>query len=320
MKPPFASFFKADLDAFLAHKRALGFRYQRQEGALHSFDRYVCRVCPTPVHPPDLRVLIEGWLAQSPGRKARTAVLDLHVVRQFCLFRRRRQPDGFVPDPVRFPREAASQFKPYIFSPAEIRRLLEHVAQSPASKFQRLTWRLLLLILYCTGLRFGEAARLRVKDLDVERRLFWVHESKGRTRLVPFGSDLAVELRQYLHDRGVAGSSADAPLLLGFKGRPYSTNLISKTLRRWLRQTGMKPLNGRKGPRPYDVRHTFAVHRLSQWYRQGVELFGRLPWLSVYMGHSNILGTETYLTSTPELLALVSRKFEARFEQRRRPT
>jgi integrase len=58
---------------------------------------------------------------------------------------------------------------------------------------------------------------------------------------------------------------------------------------------------------------TFAVHRLRRWYRQGVELSGRLPWLSTYMGHANILGTEAYLTTTPELLSLVSRRFEARF-------
>lgn len=320
MKPPFASYLKADLKAFLAHKRALGFRYERPEGALHSFDRYVRRVHPTPSRHLDVQALINGWLAHSPGRKARTVALDLHVVRQFCLFRRRREPDGFVPDPVRFPRDAASQFRPYIFSPAEIRRLLQHVAGSAASKSQRLTWRLLLLILYCTGLRFGETGRLRVKDLDLERHIFWIHESKGRTRLVPFGSDLAAELRLYLRGREVAGSSADAPLLLGFNGKPYSTNLISKTLRKWFREIGLKPAHGRKGPRPYDVRHTFAVHRLSQWYRQGVELSGRLPWLSVYMGHTNILGTEAYLTSTPELLALVSRRFQARFAQRRRST
>ena len=319
MKPLFTSFLKTDLESFLAHKRALGFRYQRPEGTLRSFDRYVCRTRPIATAHPSLQSLIEGWLAESSGRKARTVTLDLHVVRQFCLFRRRRDPDGFVPDPVRFPRDAPSQFRPYIFSPAEIRSLLQYVTDAPVPKFQRTTWRLLLLILYCTGLRFGEVARLRIRDLDLSQRLFRVHESKGRTRLVPFYSDLAAELRRYLQNRGTTGLSADAPLLLAYENKAYSPNLISNTLRRWLRETGMKPPNGRKGPRPYDVRHTFAVHRLSQWYRQGVELFGRLPWLSVYMGHTNILGTEPYLTSTPELLALVSRKFQARFDQRRRP-
>ena len=54
-------------------------------------------------------------------------------------------------------------------------------------------------------------------------------------------------------------------------------------------------MRGRIGPRPYDLRHTFAVQRLSSWYRQGADLHARLPWLSAYMGHDDILGTETYL-------------------------
>jgi len=193
---------------------------------------------------------------------------------------------------------------------------MRHISHSPGSRLQRQGLRLLWLVLYCTGLRFGELARLRIADLDLKRRLLWVRESKGRTRLVPFGSDLADEFRSYLRCRVDATLSAEAPLLLSFHGKRYSTDSISYTLRRLLRQTGIKPEDGRKGPRPYDIRHTFAVHRLRRWYRQGVELQGRLPWLSVYMGHANILGTETYLTMTPELLALVSRRFETRFQRR----
>lgn len=67
------------------------------------------------------------------------------------------------------------------------------------------------------------------------------------------------------------------------------------------------------GPRPYDWRHTFAVHRLTRWYRQGVDLHARLPWLSTYMGHDDILGTETYLTVTPELLGLAGHRFRLRY-------
>jgi integrase len=94
--------------------------------------------------------------------------------------------------------------------------------------------------------------------------------------------------------------------------------MISHTLRKWLRTAGLKSEQGRKGPRPYDVRHTFAVHRLLRWYRQRVDLPGRLPWLSTYMGHVNLLGTEDYLTTTPELSAMVSRRFEARFNKEQR--
>ena len=71
---------------------------------------------------------------------------------------------------------------------------------------------------------------------------------------------------------------------------------------------------GRTGPRPYDLRHAFAMHRLSQWYSQGVDLHSRLPWLSAYMGHVDIIGTENYLNATPELLALAGNRLRRRYK------
>jgi integrase len=316
MKNPFVSVLKSDLQGFLCYKRALGFRYERPEGTLRHFDRHVRKMHHPSGQPLDLRSLIQSWLAQGQGRKPITAATDLGVIRQFCLYRRRSDPDGFVPGREWFPGCVESQFIPHIFSEAEVRRILHQISRGPGSGYQRLGRRLLWVLLYCTGLRFGEAARLQVGDLDLRRRLLWVRESKGRTRLVPFGSDLANEFRRYLRGRGL-GLSAQSRLLLSFRGQAYTTKTISYALRQLLRQAGLKPERGRTGARPYDVRHTFAVHRLSRWYRQGVELSRRLPWLSVYMGHANILGTETYLHTTPDLLTLVSRRFETRFRKGR---
>ena len=262
---------------------------------------------------PDLRSLIQSWQANGQSRKPISAATDLGVIKQFCLYHRRKDPNGFVPGREWFPQCLEPQFTPHVFSDAEVRSILRQINLSKGSRTQRLGWRLLWLVLYCTGLRFGEAARLQVAGLDLRRRLLWIRESKGRTRLVPFGSDLAEEFRRYLRGRRTAAPSPQAPLLLSFNHKRYSTKLISHTLRRWLRKAGLKSEQGRNGPRPYDVRHTFAVHRLRRWYRQGVELSGRLPWLSTYMGHANILGTETYLTTTPELFSLVSKRSEDRF-------
>jgi integrase len=315
MKNPFTSVLKSELRAFLDYKRALGFRYERPEGTLRNFDQHVVEVHRPRSRSPDLAQLVQSWLAQGQGRKPITAATDLGVIRQFCLYRRRSDPSGFVPDREWFPPCVESQFIPHIFSEADVRCILKQVSRPSGSRQQRLGHRLLWLVLYCTGLRFGEAARLEVGDLELHRRLLWVRESKGRTRLVPFGSDLAEEFRRYLRCRKPASLSHRDALLLSCRGKRYTTRTISYALRQWLRKAGLKPVYGRLGPRPYDVRHTFAVHRLGRWYQQGVELSGRIPWLSVYMGHANILGTETYLTTTPELLALVSRRFETRFRK-----
>jgi integrase len=87
------------------------------------------------------------------------------------------------------------------------------------------------------------------------------------------------------------------------------------TLHGLFAKAGLKPEKGRVGPRPYDLRHAFAVQRLTLWYRQGVDLHARLPWLSAYMGHVDIVGTETYLNATPELLHLAAERLHRRYRK-----
>jgi integrase len=63
-------------------------------------------------------------------------------------------------------------------------------------------------------------------------------------------------------------------------------------------------------PRLHDLRHSFAVHRLTAWYREGCDVQRLLPVLSIYLGHADLEGTKVYLTMTPELLQQASLRFE----------
>ena len=58
------------------------------------------------------------------------------------------------------------------------------------------------------------------------------------------------------------------------------------------------------------LRHSFAVHRLICWYRDGADVQRLLPKLSTYLGHVHISGTQRYLTLTPELLREAGLRFE----------
>jgi integrase/recombinase XerD len=150
-------------------------------------------------------------------------------------------------------------------------------------------------------------------DVDLDRRVLHVVESKGKSRFVPFRTDLARDLQDYREQRDRrAAVAAEAPFFVRADGRAFTVKRISDVLRAALRRLGLKPAAGRVGPRPYDLRHAFAVHRLSRWLRDGIDVHGRLPWLSAYMGHDDLLGTETYLTATPELLELASRRLRRR--------
>jgi integrase/recombinase XerD len=57
-------------------------------------------------------------------------------------------------------------------------------------------------------------------------------------------------------------------------------------------------------------RHSYAVHRLTEWYRQGADVQKLLPQLSVYLGHSCLAYTQVYLSMTPELLQQAGARFE----------
>lgn len=311
MSALFSSPLAEELEAFVAYRRMLGHSYHRAVYTLRSFDRYVAAHGPAKGTMP-LPDLLRGWLSQRPGRKAVSAAMDLGALRQFCRYRRRFDPDGFVParDGASLPIQ--SDFVPHIFSPEQVRALLDE-AMRLRCRLARPAIRTLILILYCTGLRFGDAVRLAIADVDLDRRVLCVRECKGRTRWVPFRTDLARELRGYRAERDrLVPPQPHAPFLVRPDGQAFSVKGASGIVRGMLRRLGFKPPCGRVGPRPYDLRHTFAVHRLVSWHRAGVDVHSRFPWLSAYLGHDDLMGTEAYLRATPELMERASRHLHAR--------
>ena len=309
-----------DIAQFLVFKRALGHPYRRGEAMLQSFQRFAEAQAGADAKM-ELEVMIGGWLSRIAGRKPVSVALELGVIRQLCLYRRRSDPQGFVPGRQWAPQSTESHFLPYVFSRAEVRALIDAAVRLPHRNLTPATLRTLLLILYCTGLRLGEAVRLTLQDVDLERDLFTVRESKGKTRLVPFHADLRQVLDDYFSERAaITPIGDDRPLLVRKSGDGLPVAVASGAIRQLLRKLGLKPPRGRIGPRPYDLRHAFAVHRLTDWYRQGVDIHARLPWLSAYMGHDDVLGTEVYLTATAELMDLASERFAARFRDAARRT
>ena len=67
--------------------------------------------------------------------------------------------------------------------------------------------------------------------------------------------------------------------------------------------------------RLHDLRHSFAVHRLLAWYRDGEDINARLPWLATYMGHVDIRSTQVYLHATTDLLEQVNDRFHDHYLQ-----
>ena len=300
-----------DAAQFLAFKRAMGMGYRRAEFVLNGFLRFVRDHYGE--RPASLEQAVTQWVTRIEGRKAITVGSEFGVVRQLCLFRRRSDPYGFVPDHAVAPVKE-SVFVPYIFSREEVLALLDAATRHEGRNMWGAMLRALTLVLYCTGMRLGEATRLHLVDVDLRAAVLTVQRSKGRSRILAIRDDLVVELRQYLRQReGVlVASRAHDPLTLFIRrdGTGLTLRAASESLRCLLRDLGLKPPRGRSGARPYELRHAFAVHRLTAWVIEGVDVHAKLPWLSAYLGHQNVLGTEVYLKATPELLQLASQRFE----------
>jgi integrase/recombinase XerD len=310
-----------DAQEFLRFKRAMGIAYWRGEFVLNDFVRFVA------LHwgehgEVELDGAVTRWCARIAGRKAVTVANEFGVIRQLCLYRRRHNPSSYVPEHALAPVKE-SVFLPYIFSHEEVRQILA----AAASHHGRFIWaamlRPLIQVLYCTGLRLGEAVRLGTADVDLERGTLTIQRSKGRSRIVAIRPDLAAELRCYaaerqrlLHERQRADPEA---FFLRLDGSPLTVASASAAIRRLLRQLGLKPPGGRAGARPYEFRHAFAVHRLTAWANEGADVHAKLPLLSAYLGHQNIIGTEVYLKATPQLLELASNRFEQHLHNARPP-
>lgn len=225
---------------------------------------------------------------------------------------------GFVtcsPLPSNEPRPPASA-PPHIYSRDELRRLLDATdnSQGPAAYLEAETLRTLLLLLYGTGLRVGEARRLTLADVDLQEALLSIRATKFfKSRLVPIGPQLVDVLKTY------AAARAERPLpqgrnscfLSNRNGAPLATTTVNTAFLRLRCAAGICGSGGgRQSPRLHDLRHSFAVHRLTAWYQQGADVQLLLPVLSTYLGHTDLAGTQVYLSMTPELLQQASSRFE----------
>jgi integrase len=314
MKNIFCGPIATELLGFLQFKRSLGYGYMRAEFTLREFDRFLIEyVAKNRDWQLDQAAI--SWLSSKPGRKAVSVSDDAGVLRQLFRFLRRSSLSESIIEPIwpRLPTE--SQFVPYFLSKKDILSLLTLCADLKRPDFRAVLYRALILLLYCTGIRFGEALRLRMRDVDTRSAVLFIDTFKERSRWVPFHRSLSRELDRYLVSRAQYGSpDPDACFFVGADQHRLPVKTAGATLSGLFKLAGVKPEQGRAGPRPYDLRHAFAMHRLSQWYSQGVDLHARLPWLSAYMGHVDIIGTETYLNATPELLAVAGNRLRRRYK------
>ena len=197
MKQLFQGPLAAELRAFLQFKRSLGYGYVRPEFTLREFDRFLIAYADAN-RGWQLGQAAIAWLSSKPGRKAISVSADAAVLRELYRYLRRSSGSEAVVEPIWPHLPAASSFVPYAISEKHISILLTLCADLKRPRFRAALYRTMILILYCTGIRFGEALHLRMRDVDTRSAVLFIDTFKGRSRWVPFHRSLAAELDRYL--------------------------------------------------------------------------------------------------------------------------
>lgn len=297
------------IEAYLTRQRSLGMRFDSAGELLHRFGRAMGE---RPIE----EVTAEAILDFLNGRGALTATWALkhRVLTGLYRFAVSRGYVDSSPLPTTLPKLPPQQ-TPYVYSTEELLRLLDATAvlSTGHSRHVPAMYRTLLLLLYGTGMRIGEALRLTVQDVDLAENVITVRGTKFfKTRLVPIGPKLANELAAHLGRRGLLAMprGTAAPLFASRGSRGWCYPRVIAMFQHVRRAADINcPIGEPRPPRLHDLRHTAAVHRVVAWYRNGQDVQRLLPQLATYLGHLDIRATQRYLHMTPELLEAASQRF-----------
>ncbi|MGA7950839.1 MAG: tyrosine-type recombinase/integrase [Thiobacillaceae bacterium] len=298
------------VEAYIDYTHSLGMRYRSQSAALRAYCRAMGDLTVEQVRPECVLAFIAGT-----GPVTARWMEYYRVVGGLYRFAIERGFAATSPLPVDTPK-LPPPLTPYIYSVDELERLLAatDTLQTPLSPLRGKTMRSLLLLLYGTGMRIGEALSLTLQDVNLEERLLTVRDAKFyKTRLVPIGPRLTMVMADYLSCRRrlpLPDGEASA-CLAACTGIRLDYKRVSKLFGR-LRKVAeiRREATARYQPRIHDIRHSAVVHRVIAWYRAGADVQRMLPQLATYLGHVDVASTQHYLSMTTELLQEASLRFE----------
>jgi integrase len=238
----------------------------------------------------------------------------LGAVRGFARYLHTIDPATQIPPAGVFGKQ--QRFVPHIYTVEQLDALLA-ATQRLEPELRAVTFHALLRLLISTGMRIGEALRLTDDDVNLTGGVLTIRHAKfDRDRLVPMHPTVTGMLGDYIQfrDRRAAQGRASA-FFVSTIGTPLAYNSVHASFRVLLGWTGIVTAAGQP-PRIHDIRHAFTVNTLIGWQREGVDIAGRLPVLSTYLGHVSPASTYWYLHAVPELMRHAADRLQARAERR----
>lgn len=308
----------ADVEEYLAYRRGLGYGLATAACHLRSFAQHAEQNGHRGPITVDLAV---RWALCSRSQKPAQAARRLAFIRQFARHRALIDPATEIP-PADLLGRVPHRRQAHIYSDVEISALLQQAGRMrPHGGLCPKTYVAFFGLLLSTGLRLSEACRLTCDDVDLQRGLLTIRQTKFRkTRCVPLHPSTTQALKQYATDRDAFVHSDPASFFFRTQRAPrLMPDTVQSAFGCIRRRLGWTAQGRARRPRIHDTRHTFAVRRLLRWYEEGADIGQKMLALSTYLGHARISDTYWYLTGVPELMAIASKRFEPNKTRGRQP-
>ena len=299
--------FNAEFAKYLSLREALGVPTYQISPILAGFIKYLDLHCDNAVR---VHHVLE-WVCAGNYSTA-TQHVRLSAARVFLKHLKAAAPETEIPSTNLIARHHRPE--PFVFSVGQLIELLI-LASKLNSKLSvaALTMETMIGLMACTGLRPGEVLRLKTSQvfLDEQPPRLLISRSKfQKSRWVPLHPTAVLRLRTYLQSREQQDYGSDDFFFISKRGKQLNRITFHRIFQGLIAQSEIRCCKGQLRPTPHSLRHTFAVRRLEQWYRNGENVRRLMPSLSVYMGHLDPAASYWYLSCTPELMTAAAQRFE----------
>ena len=295
------------VNQYIQFKRSCGYKFETQGKELILFAKYA----ELTGHKGPLTLeLAVRWARLPENADRRYWAIRYGHVRRFSQYMILFDPDTEIL-PKGLLGKSKRRLPPHIYSEGEIAALLKAASGlSPKNGLTSRTYVTLFGLLLSTGLRISEALNLSCENVDLKTGILTINDTKfKKSRLVPVHPSTLEALRRYIGFKQSYHLKVKSKMFfLNENGTPVNYYGVLYVFIKLSKKLGLR--NAGKKPKIHSMRHSFAARRMLKWYQEGADLDAKILTLSTYLGHVEIRDTYWYLSAVPELLNIVSERFE----------